>query len=50
MVEGVWGVWGVREVREVREREKKLKNIYLHHYNAGLPKNCSSRYSNSQEA
>ena len=28
MVERVWGVW---------ECENKLKNIYLHHYNAGLP-------------
>ncbi|NES67624.1 MAG: hypothetical protein F6K24_21475 [Okeania sp. SIO2D1] len=27
---GVWGVWGVWE---------KLKNIYPHHYHAGLPKN-----------
>ncbi|MDJ0516876.1 MAG: hypothetical protein QNJ74_11695 [Trichodesmium sp. MO_231.B1] len=28
-VRGVWEVW---------ESEKKLKNIYLRHYNAGLPK------------
>jgi len=28
MIERVWGVW---------EREQKLKNIYLHHDNAGLP-------------
>ena len=43
---GVWGVWGDGEMGGWGDGEmerwgvwKKLKNIYPHHYHAGLPNN-----------
>ncbi|MGD1699211.1 hypothetical protein [Dapis sp. BLCC M229] len=38
MVKQATGVWGDGEMGRWGNREK-LKNIYPHHYHAGLPKN-----------